>query len=41
MWLFTHTDAMEVVARCPKGNLAAKALARAVGSASSLQHSGM
>lgn len=29
-WLFTHTDACEVVSKCPEGNLAAKGLARAV-----------
>lgn len=31
MWLFTRTDAMEVMTRCPDGNLPAKALARAIG----------
>lgn len=30
-WLFTRTEAVEVMTRCPKGNLAAKALARAIG----------
>lgn len=29
-WLFTRTDAIEVVTRCPHGNLAAKGLARAI-----------
>lgn len=29
--LFTRTDAVEVITRCPRGNLAARALARAVG----------
>ena len=31
MWMFTRADAMEIITRCPKGNLAATALARAVG----------
>ncbi len=30
-WLYTRTDAMEVLTRCPKGNLAALALAKAIG----------
>ena len=30
-WLYTRTDAMEVVTRCPKGNVAALALAKAAG----------
>lgn len=30
-WLLTRTDAMEVMTRCPKGNLAALALAKAIG----------
>lgn len=29
-WLFTRADAMEVMTRCPKGNLAATAMARAI-----------
>lgn len=29
-WMFTHTDAMEIVTRVPKGNLAARAMAKAV-----------
>mgnify|MGYP001608696796 CR=1 FL=1 len=29
-WLFTHTDAIEVVTKCPEGNLASKGLARAI-----------
>ena len=29
-WLFTRTEAMEVLTRCPKGNLPALALARAI-----------
>ncbi len=29
-WLFTHTDAVEVVTKCPEGNLAAKGLCRAM-----------
>ena len=29
-WLFCRTDAMEVMTRCPHGNLPAKALARAI-----------
>jgi hypothetical protein len=31
LWLFTRTDAMEVMTRCPKGNIAAKALTKAIG----------
>lgn len=30
-WMFTHTDAVEIMARCPKGNLGARSLALAVG----------
>jgi hypothetical protein len=30
-WMFTRTDALEIFTRCPKGNLAARALARAIG----------
>lgn len=30
-WMFTRTDMMELVTRCPKGNLAASSLARAAG----------
>jgi hypothetical protein len=30
-WIFCRTEAMEIVTRCPKGNFAAKALARAIG----------
>lgn len=30
-WMFTRTDAMEVVTKCPRGNVAAHALARAAG----------
>lgn len=30
-WQFTHTDAVEIWTRCPKGNLGARALARAMG----------
>jgi hypothetical protein len=30
-WMFTHTDAAEIVTRCPQGNLPAKALARLIG----------
>lgn len=30
-WLFTRTEAVEILTRCPQGNLAAKALARAIG----------
>lgn len=29
-WMFTRTDAVEIWTRCPKGNLAARALARAI-----------
>jgi hypothetical protein len=29
-WMFTHTDAAELITRCPDGNLGAKALARAL-----------
>ena len=29
-WLFTRTDAFEIATKCPRGNLAAKALARAI-----------
>lgn len=29
-WLFTRTEAVEIMTRCPLGNLAAKALARAI-----------
>lgn len=29
-WMFTRTDAMEIVTRVPKGNLAARAMAKAV-----------
>lgn len=32
-WMFTRTDAVEIWTRCPKGNLGARALARAVGGA--------
>lgn len=31
-WMFCHTDAVELLTRVPKGNLAARALTRAVGS---------
>lgn len=30
-WMFTHTDAFELLTKCPDGNLASKAGARAVG----------
>lgn len=30
-WMFTRTDAMEIMTRCPHGNLPAKALAKAIG----------
>jgi hypothetical protein len=30
-WMFTHTDAYELMTKCPDGNLASKAGARAVG----------
>jgi hypothetical protein len=30
-WMFTRTDAAEIVTRCPKGNLPAKALAKLIG----------
>lgn len=30
-WMFTRTDAIEIMTKCPKGNLGARALARAVG----------
>lgn len=30
-WLFTRTDALELLTRCPEGNVAASALARRVG----------
>lgn len=30
-WMFTRSDALEIWTRCPKGNLAARALARAIG----------
>ncbi len=30
-FMFSRTDAMEIMTRCPKGNLPAKALARAIG----------
>jgi hypothetical protein len=30
-WLFTRTDAVEIIARCPRGNLAAKVLAKSLG----------
>lgn len=30
-WMFTRTGAVEIWTRCPKGNLAARALARAIG----------
>ena len=30
-WVFTRTDAVELVTRCPQGNFAAKALAKAIG----------
>ena len=30
-WIFTRTEAMEIMTRCPEGNLPAKALAKAVG----------
>lgn len=30
-WLFTHTECVEVMTRCPHGNLGAKALAKGVG----------
>jgi len=29
-WMFTHTDALEIVTKCPKGNLSARALAKAI-----------
>jgi hypothetical protein len=29
-WLFTRTEAIEAITRCPTGNLAAKALAKAI-----------
>lgn len=29
-WMFTRTDAVEIWTRCPRGNLAARALARAI-----------
>ena len=32
-WLFTRTEAVEIVTRCPKGNVAATAMARTVGMA--------
>lgn len=31
MWMFTRTDAAEVITRCPKGNVAARAMAKAAG----------
>jgi len=30
-WLFTRTDAVEIVTRCPRGNVAAKVLAKVIG----------
>ena len=30
-WMFTHTEALEVMTLCPSGNPAAKALAKAIG----------
>lgn len=30
-WMFTRTDAVEILTRCPSGNPAAKALAKAIG----------
>lgn len=30
-WMFTHTDAVEIMTRVPKGNLGARALAKAIG----------
>lgn len=30
-WMFSHTDAFEILTKCPKGNLAAVAGARAIG----------
>jgi RimJ/RimL family protein N-acetyltransferase len=30
-WMFARTDALEIVTRCPAGNVAAKALAKAIG----------
>lgn len=30
-WMFCRTDAMEIMTRCPHGNLPAKALAKAIG----------
>lgn len=30
-WMFTHTDAVEIGTRVPKGNLAARALAKTIG----------
>lgn len=30
-WMFCRTDAVEIMTRCPQGNVAAKALARAIG----------
>lgn len=30
-WMYTRTDAVEIWTRCPKGNLGARALARAIG----------
>ncbi len=31
LWMFSRTDAVEIITRCPHGNLAAKAMARSVG----------
>lgn len=30
-WIFTHTEAVEVMTRCPEGNLGAKTLAKVLG----------
>lgn len=30
-WMFTRSDAVEILTRCPKGNFAARALAKAIG----------
>jgi hypothetical protein len=32
-WMFTRTDAFEIMTKCPKGNLGARALAKAIGGA--------
>jgi hypothetical protein len=31
MWMFTRSDAVEIMTRCPKGNYAARALAKTIG----------